>query len=208
MSTVVLVWLGSSYAQISMQSFSFCPSCISRNDPVRAFISGQVANSMASEVIALLHGLLTATTAEIWTSAVAKVLGDALAALPQVLKQIDAIGASTLGQVTLLHMARRVVAALCALGGFQSTLKPGSEITILGVGSSSTSGLVVNISEQQDMATVKLNAPSACYSQWQQQHENSCGPTFQVPLSRLIPKQIEVAQLFLCVDPLGCWILC
>lgn len=47
-----------------------------RSDPVRPFISGHVANSMAAEVIALLHSLLTApesNTAQIWTSTAEKV---------------------------------------------------------------------------------------------------------------------------------------
>ena len=47
-----------------------------RTDPVRPFISGAVANSLAAEVIALLHGLLTAPetlTAQTWTTAVEKV---------------------------------------------------------------------------------------------------------------------------------------
>ena len=50
----------------------------SRTDPVRPFISGHVANSMASEVIALVHSLLTAPethTAQIWASAVERVSG-------------------------------------------------------------------------------------------------------------------------------------
>ena len=43
---------------------------------MRPFISGHVANSMAAEVIALLHGLLTApetVTAQAWNKAVEKV---------------------------------------------------------------------------------------------------------------------------------------
>lgn len=43
---------------------------------MRAFISGHVANSMAAEVIALLHSLLTApesSAAQIWASAVKRV---------------------------------------------------------------------------------------------------------------------------------------
>lgn len=49
---------------------------LNRSDPVRPFISGHVANSMAAEVIALLHSLLTApesNTAQIWTSTAEKV---------------------------------------------------------------------------------------------------------------------------------------
>lgn len=49
---------------------------MNRSDPIRPFISGHVANSMAAEVIALLHSLLTApesNTAQIWTSTAEKV---------------------------------------------------------------------------------------------------------------------------------------
>ena len=48
----------------------------SRTDPVRPFISGHVANSMAAEVIALLHSLLTAPenlAAQTWAAAVERV---------------------------------------------------------------------------------------------------------------------------------------
>ena len=47
-----------------------------RTDPVRPFISGHVANSMATEVIALLHSLLTAPenlAAQTWAAAVESV---------------------------------------------------------------------------------------------------------------------------------------
>lgn len=56
-------------------NFSFI-SLVFRSDPVRPFISGHVANSMAAEVIALLHSLLTApesNTAQIWTTTAEKV---------------------------------------------------------------------------------------------------------------------------------------
>lgn len=49
-----------------------------RTDPVRPFISGHVANSMAAEVIALLHSLLMApesNAAQIWTTTAEKVSG-------------------------------------------------------------------------------------------------------------------------------------
>ena len=49
---------------------------LARTDPVRPFISGHVANSMAAEVIALLYGVLTAPetlAAHTWTTAVEKV---------------------------------------------------------------------------------------------------------------------------------------
>ena len=50
---------------------------LARTDPVRPFISGHVANSMAAEVIGLLHSLLTAPetmAAQLWANAVEKVI--------------------------------------------------------------------------------------------------------------------------------------
>lgn len=42
-----------------------------KTDPPRPFVSGHVAYSLASEVIGLLHGLLTEpNAAEVWTSAI------------------------------------------------------------------------------------------------------------------------------------------
>lgn len=65
------------YACLSGQSvFVTSKFALNRSDPVRPFISGHVANSMAAEVIALLHSLLTApesNTAQIWTSTAEKV---------------------------------------------------------------------------------------------------------------------------------------
>ena len=49
---------------------------LARTDPIRPFISGHVANSMAAEVIALLHSLLSARetlAAHTWANAVEKV---------------------------------------------------------------------------------------------------------------------------------------
>ena len=53
-----------------------CFLVLYRTDPVRPFISGHVANSMAAEVIALLHSLLMApesNAAQIWTTTAEKV---------------------------------------------------------------------------------------------------------------------------------------
>ena len=45
-----------------------------KTDPPRPFVSGHVAYSLASEVIGLLHGLLTEPgAAEVWTTAIKEV---------------------------------------------------------------------------------------------------------------------------------------
>lgn len=46
---------------------------ILRTDPVRPFISGQVASSLASKVISLLHALLTTSSSVLWAKAIEQV---------------------------------------------------------------------------------------------------------------------------------------
>ncbi|GFO01128.1 HECT domain-containing e3 ubiquitin protein ligase 4 [Plakobranchus ocellatus] len=136
---------------------------LARTDPVRAFISGHVANAMAAEVIALLHNLLsaqTSSTAHTWSQAVQRVLANALCGLPVLLNSLDGLssprsprgtstsssgsgasggsgstagtGSSSSNQTTnqLMSLAKLANAALCALGGFQETLKPGCEVKL------------------------------------------------------------------------------
>ncbi|KAH0502250.1 putative E3 ubiquitin-protein ligase HECTD4 [Microtus ochrogaster] len=111
---------------------------LARTDPVRPFISGHVANSMAAEVIALLHSLLMApesNAAQIWTTTAEKVLSRALMYIPQLGKYAESIleNGSSSGRklAKLQRIARQAVAALCALGGFKETIKIGSEVQAL-----------------------------------------------------------------------------
>ncbi|KAL0610750.1 putative E3 ubiquitin-protein ligase HECTD4 [Plecturocebus cupreus] len=111
---------------------------LARTDPVRPFISGHVANSMAAEVIALLHSLLMApesNAAQIWTTTAEKVLSRALMYIPQLGKYAESIleNGSSSGRklAKLQRIARQAVAALCALGGFKETIKIGSEVQSL-----------------------------------------------------------------------------
>ncbi|EQB77390.1 E3 ubiquitin-protein ligase-like protein [Camelus ferus] len=111
---------------------------LARTDPVRPFISGHVANSMAAEVIALLHSLLMApesNAAQIWTTTAEKVLSRALMYIPQLGKYAESIleNGSSSGRklAKLQRIARQAVAALCALGGFKETIKIGSEVQLL-----------------------------------------------------------------------------
>ena len=66
-----LFWLLYHHGALTLFPVDTC-----RTDPVRPFISGHVANSMAAEVIALLHSLLMApesNAAQIWTTTAEKV---------------------------------------------------------------------------------------------------------------------------------------
>ncbi|XP_048853239.1 probable E3 ubiquitin-protein ligase HECTD4 isoform X2 [Brienomyrus brachyistius] len=169
---------------------------LARSDPVRPFISGHVANSMAAEVIALLHSLLTApesNTAQIWTSTVEKVLSRALMYIPQLGKYAESIlesgGSSGRKLSKLQAIGRQAVAALCALGGFKETIKIGSEVQVLGKGILGSVGVVMSINEQEGIATVKF--PSCDY-------RKTCkaSDVLTVPISRLCTPRSEALPLY------------
>lgn len=100
---------------------------------MRAFISGHVANTMAAEVIALLHNLLTApvtSTAQTWAEAVQRVLRNALSGLPVLLASTEALGSPRTHALQLMSTAKLANAALAALGAFHETVKPGCAVKV------------------------------------------------------------------------------
>ncbi|KAL7986606.1 hypothetical protein Chor_012889 [Crotalus horridus] len=172
---------------------------LARTDPVRPFISGHVANSMAAEVIALLHSLLMApesNAAQIWTTTAEKVLSRALMYIPQLGKYAESIleNGSSNGRklATLQRIARQAVAALCALGGFKETIKIGSEVQVLGRGIARSIGVVASINEQEGIATVKFPPISIDCRKTSQASD-----VLTIPLSRLCIPRSEVSELIL-----------
>ncbi|XP_049722943.1 probable E3 ubiquitin-protein ligase HECTD4 isoform X3 [Elephas maximus indicus] len=168
---------------------------LARTDPVRPFISGHVANSMAAEVIALLHSLLMApesNAAQIWTTTAEKVLSRALMYIPQLGKYAESIleNGSSSGRklAKLQRIARQAVAALCALGGFKETIKIGSEVQVLGRGISASVGVVASINEQEGIATVRF-PPIDC------RKTSQASDTLTIPLSRLCVPRSEALPL-------------
>ncbi|XP_058387437.1 probable E3 ubiquitin-protein ligase HECTD4 isoform X6 [Diceros bicornis minor] len=168
---------------------------LARTDPVRPFISGHVANSMAAEVIALLHSLLMApesNAAQIWTTTAEKVLSRALMYIPQLGKYAESIleNGSSSGRklAKLQRIARQAVAALCALGGFKETIKIGSEVQVLGRGISGSIGVVASINEQEGIATVRF-PPIDC------KKTSQASDTLTIPLSRLCVPRSEALPL-------------
>ena len=100
---------------------------------MRAFISGHVANTMAAEVIALLHNLLTApvtSTAQTWAEAVQRVLCNALSGLPVLLASTEALASPRTHALQLMSTAKLANAALAALGAFHETVKPGCAVKV------------------------------------------------------------------------------
>uniref|UniRef100_K7F6L4 HECT domain E3 ubiquitin protein ligase 4 n=1 Tax=Pelodiscus sinensis TaxID=13735 RepID=K7F6L4_PELSI len=170
---------------------------LARTDPVRPFISGHVANSMAAEVIALLHSLLMApesNAAQIWTTTAEKVLSRALMYIPQLGKYAESIleNGSSSGRklAKLQRIARQAVAALCALGGFKETIKIGSEVQVLGRGIAGSIGVVASINEQEGIATVRFPPASIDCRKTSQASD-----ILTIPLSRLCVPRSEALPL-------------
>jgi E3 ubiquitin-protein ligase HECTD4 len=100
---------------------------------VRAFISGHVANTMAAEVIALLHNLLTtpvSSTAQAWAEAVQRVLCNALSGLPILLASTDSLSSPRTHALQLMSTAKLANGALAALGAFRESVKPGCIVKV------------------------------------------------------------------------------
>uniref|UniRef100_A0ACB8FZ56 E3 ubiquitin-protein ligase HTD4 n=1 Tax=Sphaerodactylus townsendi TaxID=933632 RepID=A0ACB8FZ56_9SAUR len=170
---------------------------LARTDPVRPFISGHVANSMAAEVIALLHSLLMApesNAAQIWTTTAEKVLSRALMYIPQLGKYAESIleNGSSSGRklAKLQRIARQAVAALCALGGFKETIKIGSEVQVLGRGIAGSIGVVASINEQEGIATVRFPPTSI-----DGRKTSQASDILTIPLSRLCVPRSEALPL-------------
>ncbi|XP_048583049.1 probable E3 ubiquitin-protein ligase HECTD4 isoform X2 [Nematostella vectensis] len=176
--------------------------CKARNvelarDTGRLFINGQVANTLASEVISLLHSLLSSPdvgTSRLWTLAIQHVLTGALELVPEVIESLgDQIerepeeGPSTLTGGSL-SMYRQVMAALCTLGGFKQKLRPGAQAKICGEGMAQQHCEVISMSE--GTASVIIFSPEG----------GAQGDiTLEVPIARLQPVQEQVILL----DKLG-----
>ncbi|XP_063396384.1 probable E3 ubiquitin-protein ligase HECTD4 [Mytilus trossulus] len=160
---------------------------LARTDPVRPFISGHVANSMAGEVIALLHCLLTApesNTAHSWANAVQRVLNNALSCLPLLLTSIDSLSSPRCSSRQLLFMAKLGNAALCSLGGFKEIIKPGCDVRVTGPGIHNTEGTVLCVSEQTGQVTVQLTSDLESPPRY--------SDTIQVPVTRLEPVRNKI----------------
>jgi E3 ubiquitin-protein ligase HECTD4 len=68
---------------------------LSKCDPARPFISSPVANSMACELIALIHSLFKSSTASVWETAINDFISDKLACLSNIAVAQDTLFSGT-----------------------------------------------------------------------------------------------------------------
>ena len=185
-----------------------------RTDPPRPFLSGLVANSLASEIIGLLHSLLTEPgSAAVWAAAVKQVkcmlltlnmlvsfcfmqvLGQALSSVPQLMpklsKHVEEIHSAlmtsntAIAPTSVLHQASLATAAFATLGGFHESLRPGLKVEVTGGGVKNSYGTITSILDRRGMASVQFEDDPTCYDPKQ---------SLEVPLSRLmIPQRGSVS---------------
>ena len=160
-----------------------------KTDPPRPFLSGHVAYSLASEVIGLLHGLLTEPgAAKVWSTAIKEALLDALVSIPTLIPRLAtytmdvhacvATGTSPGQPDQLLQKACIANATFAALGGFKESIRPGMRIQVIGGATEDCFGIIQSLAERKGLATVQMEDDPMCFG---------VNRTLEVPLSRLIP---------------------
>ena len=166
---------------------------LQRHDPVRPFISSSVANSLASDLIILIHTLFSSKTANIWIEAIQDIVSSTLSELHDTAESKDLLRLESNSDLfSVYSTGREVLAVLATLGGHQESLKPGLVVSIVGEGIEDCSAEVLSLSESSDQATVRLIVPE------ETSHYPRPADTLQVPLSRLrTKKKTEPRDLFL-----------
>lgn len=161
-------------------------------DSVRPFISGHVANSMASDIIAVLHNLLSSKDSKtwlVWSNAIRQVLLSALDSVPSLVSSLAyhaAMEESTERPDDIMSSAKSALAALCTLGGFKESLRPGCDVQIKDNAEQPTRAQVLSISDHEGVATICLHDQALSY------HPKNI---LQVPLCRLVPPSSETLPL-------------
>ncbi len=158
-------------------------------DPPRPFLSGHVAYSLASEVIGLLHGLLTEPgAAEVWSTAIKEALLQSLISIPTLVPHLAsytmevhacvATGTPPTNPDQLLQAACIANATFAALGGFKESIRPGMRVQIIGGGIEECYGIIQTLAERKGLAAVQMDEDPMCFG---------ADHIFEVPLSRLAP---------------------
>lgn len=158
-------------------------------DPPRPFLSGHVAYSLASEVIGLLHGLLTEPgAAKVWSIAIKEALMQSLVSIPTLIPRLAsytldvhacvATGTSPVQPDELLQAACIANATFAALGGFKESIRPGMQVQVVGGAIEDCCGVIESLAERKGLATVRLDDDPLAFG---------VNRTLEVPLSRLVP---------------------
>ena len=163
-----------------------------KNDPLRPFISSSVANSLAAELIALIHTLLNSNADNFWVDAINTIVTSKLKYLRKVSESKQLIHLENCNEISSLFFnARDVIAVLATLGGLAESLKPGQEVEIIGGDIDDCRAEILSISESSGQATVKLIIPENL------SHYPRPSDILLVPLDRIkVKRSINPVSIF------------
>ena len=136
---------------------------LSKHDPPRPFVSSSVSNSLASDLIALIHTLFTSKGGKVWTEAIYEVATLTIRDLRKVAESKDLLYTDNSEEIfETFSKARDILAVIALLGGHQETLRPGLIVSLTGGDGSEDCGEaeILSISESTGQAMVKLLIPS------------------------------------------------
>ena len=170
-----------------------------RKDPLRPFISGQVAVSMAFEIITMLHSLST-SGADAWVSAIREVISDTLGLVSTIFPSIFILCNNihkatecnqTPPQAPLKYIAegKPLAAVLAILGGFKETIHKGAQVRVLNTDCAKDTGVVKEVLDQQSLALVNLqNGVNASKHRVPKE-------AFEIPQARLVSDSLPMIAL-------------
>jgi hypothetical protein len=162
---------------------------LAKFDPQRPFISSQVANSLAAELISLLQSLLKSESAGVWTTAIFDVMTAALKKFQSYVKLSDRLFTASKSELCdIFTSGRDILACFATLGSFSESLKPGVKVRVLGQGMSDQIGIVCSTDPYTQTAQVDFVDVTGESQIW------------SFPISRLVidnPLEAEAVALFI-----------
>ena len=132
---------------------------LAQYDPQRPFISSQVANGVAAELISLLQSLLRSeSAADIWKSAIFDVMTASLKKFHSYVKLSDRLFTASKPELCdIFTTGRNILACFSILGSFAESLKPGMRVRIAGAGMAEQAGTVLATDPYTQMAQVNFS---------------------------------------------------
>jgi hypothetical protein len=136
---------------------------MAKSDPARPFISSGVANKLSTEIIVLFHRLAQSDNSKRWISALQTYVHGSVIKLPDFLQAMPLLRNLDIQESAhVFEIGKKVTAALAILGGFNETMKVGSQVKIKGAPDSPmTDGIVKAIHKEATLAIVMAHSKFA-----------------------------------------------
>ncbi|XP_059095573.1 probable E3 ubiquitin-protein ligase HECTD4 [Tigriopus californicus] len=159
-----------------------------KTSPQRPFVSSQVANTLATEIVSLINSLLLFKKADLWSDTILSGLKRSVERFSDFLNQEALLFTADQNKLLeIFSLGRTILASLSILGSFQETLKEGMDITVVSEHGIHSPGVVQSVNWEHCTAMVLLNVEQ---------------PSFQIPLSSVQSQQQVLVETFRPLFPL------